>query len=137
MSSAGELEKGQTQQAGAAPVSDKSSVKSKSSTEPYAIDPAAERRLVWKCDLFVVPILFAVYLLSFLDRINIGNAKIQGLQTDLKLNGTQYNVALLIFFVPYILLEVPSNIILRKIAPSTWLSALLFFWGELLQIVSS
>lgn len=130
MSSVSELEKGRVQQAGAAPISDRSSVNSKSSPELYAVDPAAERCLVWKCDLFVVPILFAVYLLSFLDRINIGNAKIQGLQTDLKLSGTQYNVALLIFFVPYILLEVPSNIILRKIAPSTWLSVLLLLWGE-------
>lgn len=46
------------------------------------------------------------------------------------MTGAQYNVALIIFFVPYILLEVPSNIVLRKLAPSTWLSLLLFFWGK-------
>ncbi|KAH8820245.1 major facilitator superfamily domain-containing protein [Xylogone sp. PMI_703] len=77
----------------------------------------------------ILPVLFVMYALAFLDRINIGNAKIQGLQKELQLNGSQYNVALLIFFVPYITLEVPSNIILRKVAPSTWLSALIFFWG--------
>lgn len=94
------------------------------------IDLDAERRLLWKCDLHVIPVLFVLYMLSFLDRINIGNANIEGLPQELHLSGSQYNVALLIFFVPYILLEVPSNIIMKKVAPSTWLSLLLFLWGE-------
>ncbi|RFU29213.1 hypothetical protein B7463_g7112, partial [Scytalidium lignicola] len=102
---------------------------SSSDQDVYTPDIAAESRLVWKCDLFIIPILFVMYMLAFLDRINIGNAKIQGLQKELDLSGSQYNVALLIFFVPYILLEVPSNIILRKVAPSTWLTGLIFFWG--------
>ena len=84
------------------------------------IDRAAERRLVRKCDLHVVPIVSLLYMFSFLDRINIGNARIQGLEKDLKMKGNNFNVALLIFFVPYILLEVPSNIVIRKVSPSTW-----------------
>jgi MFS family permease len=68
-------------------------------------------------------------MFAFLDRVNIGNAKIQGLTKDLHMSGTQYNVASMILFVPYILLEVPSNIVLRKVAPSMWLSGLMFFWG--------
>jgi MFS family permease len=102
---------------------------SHSEQEAHDIDAAAERSLVWKCDIHIVPVLFVLYALSFLDRINIGNAKIQGLMKELNMTGTQYNVALLIFFVPYILLEVPSNLILRKVAPSTWLSLLIFLWG--------
>lgn len=97
--------------------------------EIQVIDEAAERRLVTKCDLHIIPVLFVLYMLSFLDRINIGNAKIQGLTKELKMTGSQYNIALLIFFVPYILLEVPSNLVLRKLAPSTWLSTLIFLWG--------
>lgn len=106
-----------------------SSAESSIDQEARAIDAAAEKQLVTKCDIHIVPILFVLYALSFLDRINIGNAKIQGLTIELKITGPQYNFALLIFFVPYILLEVPSNIILRKMAPSTWLSTLIFFWG--------
>ncbi len=102
---------------------------SHSESEHQEIDPVAERRLVTKCDLHIIPVLFVLYALSFIDRINIGNASIEGLAKDLRLTGTQYNVALLIFFVPYILLEVPSNLILRKLAPSTWLSLLIFLWG--------
>jgi len=108
----------------------------------------AERRLVWKCDLHILPVLFVMYTFAFLDRINIGNAKIQGLMKDLHMDGHQYNIALLIFFVPYIMLEVctivltairtmctylpdqiPSNLILRRVSPSTWLSSLAFCWG--------
>lgn len=90
---------------------------------------AAEKKLLWKLDLHVLPILWILYMFAFLDRVNIGNAKIQGLTKDLHMSGAQYNVASMILFVPYILLEVPSNIVLKKVAPSMWLSGLMFFWG--------
>ena len=93
------------------------------------LDRAAEKRLVHKCDLYVVPVLSLLYSLAFVDRINIGNARLQGLEKDLKMKGQDYNVALFIFFIPYILFEVPSNLIIRKIAPSTWLSSLMVLWG--------
>jgi hypothetical protein len=44
--------------------------------------------------------------------------------------GNSYNIALFIFFVPYILFEVPSNIIIKRIAPSTWLSSIMLLWGK-------
>ena len=93
------------------------------------LDPAAEKRLVRKCDLYVIPVLSLLYTLAFVDRINIGNARLQGLEKDLKMKGQDYNVALFIFFVPYILFEVPSNLVIRKIAPSTWLSSIMILWG--------
>lgn len=94
------------------------------------MDPVALRKLTRKCDLHVVPPLFVLFLLAFLDRTNIGNAKIQGLEDGLNLSGPQYNIALFVFFIPYILFEVPSNILLKKIAPSTWLSSIMFFLGS-------
>ena len=101
------------------------------SLEPAVpIDPAAERRLSIKIDLHVVPILFLLFLLAFLDRINIGNARLQGLEESLDMTGHDYNVALFIFFIPYILFEVPSNLFLKKISPSTWLSGIIVAWGE-------
>ncbi|OCL01695.1 MFS general substrate transporter [Glonium stellatum] len=92
-------------------------------------DPAAEKRLLLKCDLYVLPPLFVLFLLAFLDRTNIGNARIQGLTTDLNMHGSDYNIALFIFFIPYILFEIPSNIIIKRVAPSTWLSAIMILWG--------
>ncbi|KAE9377036.1 major facilitator superfamily protein [Stipitochalara longipes BDJ] len=94
-----------------------------------AIDPIAEKKLLWKVDCHVVPPLLILFLLAFLDRVNIGNAKIQGMTKELHMVGQDYSIALFIFFIPYILLEVPSNIIIRKIAPSTWLCGIMFCWG--------
>jgi hypothetical protein len=93
------------------------------------IDPVAEKKLLRKCDLHVLPPLFVLFLMAFLDRTNIGNAKIQGLTEDLHMTGPDYNIALFVFFIPYILFEVPSNIVLKKLAPSTWLSIIMVLWG--------
>lgn len=60
------------------------------------IDPEAERRLLRKIDLHVYPILFVIYMLSFLDRINISNARIQGLTEDLNMEGNDFNIALFV-----------------------------------------
>ena len=62
---------------------------------------------------------------SFLDRANIGNAKIAGMADDLNLHGMQYNVAVTTFFISYGLLEVPSNIILKMMRPARWIAILL------------
>lgn len=42
---------------------------------------------------------------------------------------TDYNIALFVFFIPYIIFEVPSNLIIKKVAPSTWLSLIMILWG--------
>ena len=93
-------------------------------------DRTTEKRLLWKCDLHVLPAIALLYAFAFLDRINIGNARLQGLEKDLKMTGQDYNVALFVFFIPYILFEVPSNILIRKVAPSTWLSSIMVLWGN-------
>ncbi|KAJ3557628.1 hypothetical protein NPX13_g9888 [Xylaria arbuscula] len=92
-------------------------------------DSVAEKKLLRKCDLHVLPPVSFIFFLAFLDRTNIGNAKIQGLTEDLHMTGHDYNIALFIFFIPYILFEVPSNIIIKKVAPSTWLSLIMVLWG--------
>ncbi|KAF2501681.1 MFS general substrate transporter [Lophium mytilinum] len=96
---------------------------------PSLHDPMAEKCLLRKLDLHILPPLFTLFLLAFLDRTNIGNARIQGLTEDLHLHGSAYNTALLTFFIPYILFEIPSNLVLRALAPSTWLSLTMILWG--------
>ncbi|KAK5451867.1 hypothetical protein LTS15_007590 [Exophiala xenobiotica] len=92
-------------------------------------DPAAERRLVRKIDIRVIPVLFTLYLCAFIDRVNIGNARIQGLEKDLDMRGEDYSVSLFIFFIPYILCEVPSNLLLKDVRPSLYLSGIMAAWG--------
>lgn len=64
--------------------------------------------------------------------VNIGNAAIFGLKEDLNLGGVEYNVALTIFFIPYILFEIPSNLILKKVRPRIWRESWPFFISYLL-----
>lgn len=62
--------------------------------------------------------------------VNIANANVFGLSKELGIaSGTKYNTALVIFFVPYILFEIPSNIILKKLKPRVWLSICMFGFG--------
>ena len=83
-----------------------------------------------KVDFHLVPFLAVLYLAAHIDRANIGNAKIEGLTTDLNMTGVQYNIALSVFFVPYILLEVPSNVVLKMFRrPSTYMAILVVSWG--------
>ena len=96
------------------------------------LDHVLEKRLILKIDLAVLPVLFLLFLVSFVDRSNLANARIQGLEKSLhippKSNG--YNIALFSFTIPYVLFEVPANIMLKRIKPQWWLSGLMFSWGE-------
>ncbi|KAL4895493.1 major facilitator superfamily domain-containing protein [Aspergillus ambiguus] len=94
-----------------------------------------KKRVMQKVDLRLVPMLSVLYLISHLDRSNIGNAKILGLPEDLGLSGLQYNIALSLFFIPYVLLEVPSNILLKKFKrPSVYLGILILSWGTIMTL---
>jgi len=91
-------------------------------------DPALEK--VWrKVDLYVVPVAAMFYLLSFLDRTNFGNARVAGLQKDLKMTNKQYSIALTVTYVPYIFAELPSNLLLKAVGPNRLLPVLLTLWG--------
>ena len=113
---------------------EKAPVTSVSDSE-VVLDHALKKRLILKIDLAVLPILFLLFLVSFVDRSNLANARIQGLEKSLhippKSNG--YNIALFSFTIPYVLFEVPANIMLKKIKPQWWLSGLMFSWGEHLR----
>ncbi|KAG0702234.1 MFS general substrate transporter [Suillus ampliporus] len=82
------------------------------------LTPEQERKLWRKIDLRLMPILSLMYLFSFLDRGNIGNAKLDGLVTQLDLTGNRYNIALTMFFIPYCLFECPANLVLKVFRPS-------------------
>lgn len=87
------------------------------------------KKLMWKIDAWVIPPFCLLYFLAFLDRVNVSNANVYGLSTELKLTGTQYNVALTLFFIPYVFFEVFSNYALKIVAPHAWLSTLILLFG--------
>ncbi|KYK61925.1 transporter-like protein [Drechmeria coniospora] len=98
---------------------------------PVCPPNTTERKLLARIDLHVMPFLCIMYLLAFLDRVNISNADLFHLSHDLGLDpaGTKFNTALVIFFVPYCLFEIPSNILLKKFRPHVWLSLNMFLFG--------
>jgi len=91
--------------------------------------PEEEKALVRKIDLVLLPMVWTMYLLSYMDRTkyvdsggpwyrgrvtdtlphSIGNAKISGMETDLDLTSSQYSIALVVFFIGYVVFEVPSK----------------------------
>ncbi|KAJ5691767.1 hypothetical protein N7462_001190 [Penicillium macrosclerotiorum] len=92
-------------------------------------DKAAESRLRLKIDLYIVPTVALMYLFCFIDRANIGNAKLAGFNKDLGLEGYDYNAVLSIFFVAYIIFEIPSNIACKWIGPGWFLPAATLGFG--------
>ena len=94
------------------------------------IDPTVDARVTRKLDKRIVPLLFGLWLVAFIDRSNIGNARFVGLATDLNLGtGPKFNIALTIFYVPYIMVDVPSNWLVKRVGAGHYLSALVVGWG--------
>ncbi|KAF5390065.1 hypothetical protein D9757_003779 [Collybiopsis confluens] len=102
---------------------------------PPTLSAQEEARLWRKIDMRLMPILCIMYLMSFMDRGNIGNAKLQGLETQLKLHGNQYNIALTMYFIPYCIFECPANLVLKKFRPSLWLPAITIVWGIVMTLM--
>ncbi|KXN92713.1 hypothetical protein AN958_06991, partial [Leucoagaricus sp. SymC.cos] len=95
------------------------------------LDPELEKRVVRKLDRNILPILTVFFFLSFLDRTNIGNARVAGLERDLGLTERQYKICVTTLYVPYILSEVPTNLILKFIGPRWVLPTILTTWGAI------
>ena len=114
---------------------DRSSIAESGSGETLSdsVDPVLEKTIWRKLDFYILPVVAMFYFLSFLvrvgrcflfrmnsdgrcdyqDRSNIGNARVAGLQQDLKMTNYQYSIALTITYIPYIAAELPSNLLLK------------------------
>lgn len=96
-----------------------------------------EKKLVRKIDFKLLPLFTILYLLSFLDRGNIGNAKIEGLAEDLNLQGNQYNMCLTIFFIFYASMEVPSNMILKRWKPNIFIPLTVVLFATVMTLMGT
>ncbi|KAI8236565.1 putative transporter [Colletotrichum sp. SAR 10_86] len=101
--------------------SDRTTIDIKSESVGYEETPsilewseAEEKAIRRKIDWHTVPLTTVLYLLCFLDRSNIGNARIQGMAKDINLEGFRFNWVLSIFYIVYLFVEVPSNIVLKR-----------------------
>ncbi|KAL2204818.1 MFS general substrate transporter [Sarocladium strictum] len=102
----------------------------------YTPGSPEEKKLVKKIDFFLMPMLWIMYILNYVDRMNIGNARIAGMGDDLKLDDSMYAWVLSIFFFGYLICEVPSNMILSRSRPSIFLPGIMIIWGALCAVMS-
>lgn len=94
-----------------------------------AIDSKTQNQINRKFDFHLLPIFSLMYLAMSIDRSSIGNANIEGLGKDLNLVGYQLNSALTAFFICYGLIEIPSNMLVKKFPPRYWLSLATVLFG--------
>ena len=92
--------------------------------------PGLEAKTYAKVDRRLIPFLFLCYILAYLDRVNLGFAKLQMLQ-DLSLSDAAFGAGAGIFFAGYFLFEVPSNLLLKKFGARTWITRIMVSWGIL------
>ncbi|MFI0848404.1 MFS transporter [Mesorhizobium sp. IMUNJ 23232] len=82
------------------------------------------RKITWK----IIPLLFVGYVIAYIDRVNIGFAKLQ-MMDDLQFSAAAYGLGAGIFFLGFIVVEIPSNLILYRIGARAWLARIMITWG--------
>jgi D-galactonate transporter len=89
-----------------------------------SFEDATYSKVTWR----LIPFLFLCYVVAYLDRVNVGFAKLQML-TDLKFSETAYGFGAGIFFLGYFLFEVPSNVFLHRVGARVWIARIMITWG--------
>ena len=93
-----------------------------------AITPEFEKATYAKVTARLVPFLFLCYIVAFLDRVNVGFAKLQ-MASELKFSDVVYSTGAGIFFIGYFIFEVPSNVILERVGARIWIARIMITWG--------
>ncbi|KAF8891797.1 major facilitator superfamily domain-containing protein [Infundibulicybe gibba] len=93
-------------------------------------DAAFEGRTMRFIDFRILPLLALLYSFALIDRINLGAARTAGMGADLKLNiGARFSIATCLYFVPYILFQLPGTLVLRKLGVRNCLTGCVVGWG--------
>jgi MFS family permease len=91
-------------------------------------DSSFEAKTYRKVDIRLIPFLFLCYILAYLDRVNVGFAKLQMLKA-LSLSDAAFATGAGIFFIGYFIFEVPSNVLLKKLGARMWIARIMITWG--------
>lgn len=104
--------------------------------EDLALTKEEHKHILRKIDWNIVPYSSLLYLLSFLDRVNIGQAAVNGLKQDLGIvKGNKYQIALSVFFISYIAFEVPALLLLRILKPHRLIPLIMVCWGLVMTLM--
>jgi ACS family tartrate transporter-like MFS transporter len=94
------------------------------SEEGFSSENAAYSKVRWK----LIPFLFVLYVVAYLDRINVGFASLQ-MNRELGLSEAAFGFGAGIFFIGYFVFEIPSNLMLQRIGARIWISRIVISWG--------
>ncbi|RCH94373.1 hypothetical protein CU097_012115 [Rhizopus azygosporus] len=94
-------------------------------------DTEAEKKLVRKLDTRLLPFLSFMYLFSSLDRSSLGNAVLDNFEEDVGITPDQFNTCVTIFYVGFLIFQIPSNILLKRFTAKRWLPFLMLLWGTI------
>lgn len=90
---------------------------------------ALNRHVVRKVDWKMMPMLTVMFLMNYLDRINVSNARLAGLQEDCHMSDTEWNAGISAFYVGYLLGQLPGNLLLSKVKPNWFLATVMLLWS--------
>ncbi|KAI8064527.1 major facilitator superfamily domain-containing protein [Gongronella butleri] len=93
------------------------------------VDPDVEKALLRKLDTRLLPFLSFMYLFSSLDRSSLGNAVLDNFEEDVHITPDQFNTCVMIFYVGFLIFQVPSNILIKRFSAKRWLPLLMVLWG--------
>src|SRR6266850_5663941 len=96
--------------------------------QPGMSEGAIEARTIQKVRIRIIPFIFVLYVVAFLDRINITFAALT-MNKELAITSQQYGLLSGIFFIGYFLFEIPSNLVLHKVGARLWIARILVTWG--------
>jgi MFS family permease len=96
------------------------------------IDPAEARRVLWKIDLLIIPLISGSIILSAVDKVIISNAAIYGMMTDTRLTSSMFSWVASIFYFGYLLFEYPSALLIQRLPVAKLLAFTVFLWAFLM-----
>ncbi|KAK7427317.1 hypothetical protein QQZ08_006254 [Neonectria magnoliae] len=99
--------------------------------EMTEINNAQERRVLSKFDKFVMPQMAVLVLFAYLDRTNIGNARVFGLEEDTGMSGTDFNDVSMYFYISYVIFETPWVVAVKRFGPGRVLAIAIISWSAI------
>ncbi|KXS11702.1 MFS general substrate transporter [Gonapodya prolifera JEL478] len=110
---------------------------------PVTWDPEVERRLLRKLDLRITFPVWFMYVIAYIDRVNLGNVKVlnakspDSIENSLGTQGVEFNWAISLAFWGFLIAEIPSNIMLKKFSARVWLARIMVTWGIVVMCMAA
>lgn len=108
---------------------DAAAVLTPTTDDELVLDRQLEKQVVRKLDWHLAPMFAALYFVAYLDRSNIGNASVAGLNADLGLSDGQYSTAVSVFFATYVALELPVVLLTQRVGPHRAIACMCLSWS--------